>query len=438
MTFPELLDDLNARGVFRIRPGLGRIRKVLRALGNPQDRIRAIHIAGTNGKGSVAAALESSLRACGYSTGLYTSPHLIDLRERIRLSGREVRQELVSAATQVLHAERSTQVKLTYFEFLTATAFLVFTMAKVDIAIIECGLGGKWDATNTLKAPLLSIITSIQLDHTDYLGKTLSQIARQKAGIIKKGRPVISGVFQEGKRVIAAQSRAKKSKLIQLGVDFKFSSLPVSLSQSHQMISYHAKGKGTEYIPYGLLGIHQIHNGSLVAAALHELEDQGWKIPREARNNGLRHIVWPGRFQLLEIDKGPILLLDGAHNPQAMQSLLRSLKSSPLCRKLKTFVFSAYHDKDYANMAHQIAKVADEVCLCPLPSLRATPLKQLRAAFRNVKGPVREFVSFKDSLNAALRDTPSDGLIVITGSLALVGEALKLLDPVCFKRIQHV
>lgn len=427
MTYKRFLRNLDQRGVFRIHPGLNRIKRVLQVLGNPQDRVPAIHIAGTNGKGSVAAALESVLRASGFTTGLYSSPHLIDLQERIQINGAPSKSLFIKAADEVLLAEKKARVALTYFELLTAIAFQVFHTAKIDVAILECGLGGKWDATNVIRYPLLSIITTIGEDHMEYLGPSLSQIARQKAGIIKRGRPVISGVLRAGRVEIARAAKARHAPLLQLNRDFSVSTLPTIAHIPFQTIRYLKKGDVTELVPFALLGPHQARNAALAITAVHELVRQGWKVPLHARNSGFRRLSWFGRFQVLERDNLTSLLIDGAHNPPAMKALLDAIGSSNLKHKPKTFLFSCYKDKDYSQMAKQISRVADEVCLCPLGGERAASVTDLRSAFKGVKGPVRVFKSFEHALVGALRDTPSDGLLVITGSLVLVGHTLNSL-----------
>jgi len=271
VTFNRFLKTLNARGMFRIRPGLGRVRRVLRALGNPHHQWPAIHIAGTNGKGSVAAALESVLRACGYRTGLYTSPHLLDLRERIRVDGLPLGPDFTAAAEAVLRGEKRARAPLTYFEFLTAMAFWSFSQRQVDIGIVECGLGGLWDATNVLESPLASIITSVGLDHTGWLGPRERDIAVQKAGIIKKGGYVVSGVRGPGRSEICAAARAKKAAIVELGRDFRGQPLVTSWRSGKQTLRFSSRGETAESITLGLLGAHQVDNAALAMAALRRL-----------------------------------------------------------------------------------------------------------------------------------------------------------------------
>jgi dihydrofolate synthase/folylpolyglutamate synthase len=426
VTFNDFTQNLNARGMFRIRPSLRVIRKVLRVLGDPQDQYPTIHIAGTNGKGSVAAALESVLRANGYRTGLYTSPHLIDLRERVRISGTPFLYGFTAIAEHVLRAEQRAKCSLTYFELLTAIAFQSFAVKKVDIAVIECGLGGQWDATNTIKKPLLSIITSIGLDHTEWLGQTEREIAVQKSGIIKPGTIVISGVRGKGRSSILNAARQKRSKIYQIDTDYRANSLTASWRTGKQILSFLYKGSKTEMVPFGLMGTHQIDNAAIAITASKILKELGYRITAENRDKGLRHVVWPGRLQLLPLENGSTILLDGAHNPAAMSQLLRSIKNSIFRNVPKTFLFSAFKDKDFVAMGKMMTPLAAEVCLCALPKPRGATLAQLRSGFRNVEGPVREFKNPISALQGALQDTPRDGLVVVTGSLSLVGHLLSL------------
>jgi dihydrofolate synthase/folylpolyglutamate synthase len=388
VTYNNFIKNLNARGMFRIRPGLKVIRKVLHALGDPQDRYPTLHIAGTNGKGSVAAALESVLRANRYRTGLYTSPHLLDLRERVMIAGAPLLRGFTVIAEQVLHAEKR--------------------------------------ATNVIKKPLLSIITSLGLDHTEWLGQTEFQIASQKSGIIKQGAIVISGVRGKGRAAVLKTARQKNAKIYQIDTNFRADPLTASWRTGKQILSFLYEGSKTEIVPFGLLGAHQIDNAAIVMAAIKNLKEMGYRISTENRDAGLRNIHWPGRLQLIRPEKGPAILLDGAHNPAAMKQLIHAIESSMFRNVPKTFLFSAFKDKDFITMGRMITPLAAEVCLCSLPKPRGAGLTQLRSGFRNVEGPVREFKDPLGALLGALQDTPKDGLVVVTGSLSFVGQILSL------------
>lgn len=414
--------------MFRIRPSLDRIARVLNALGRPQDRWPSLHIAGTNGKGSVAAALESVLRASGYRTGLYTSPHLMDLRERVQVNGEPMVDDFTAIAGDVLTAEKKARAPLTYFEFLTAIAFQAFARRKVDIGIIECGMGGQWDATNVLEHPLASLITSVGLDHLEWLGDDEHRIARQKAGIIKPHGYVISGVRGPARESVIRAAREKDATLVQLDRDFSAGPLTASWRTGKQTLRFQFRREPPEIVSFGLLGSHQIDNAALVMAALRHLKQAGWSIPACRLDEGLSRLSWPGRLQIIRRpDQAPILL-DGAHNLPAMKSALEAIASSAFANAQKTFVFSAFKDKDFNAMARLISPLAAEICLCPLRGPRAAGLSQLRQAFARTGSSSRAFASPEDAFAWALRDTPRDGLMVVTGSLALVGEILRIIN----------
>ncbi len=424
MTYDRFLANLNSRGMFRIHPSLDRIQKVLRAMGNPHRKFPSIHIAGTNGKGSVAAALESVLRSCGYRTGLYTSPHLMDLRERVKIDGESLVDGFAESAEDVLTAERRSQAPLTYFELLTAIAFHSFAQKHVDVAIVECGLGGLWDATNVMEKPLMSIITSIGLDHMEWLGDDERSIALQKAGIIRPKGVVISGVRGPGCPIVLRTAREKGATVEQLGDQFKADVLTSSWRSGRQIIRYQHQGEKSEDISFGLLGSHQVDNAALVMEALRQLKRKGWSIPAAKQERGLRTIHWPGRLQIIKIPHSATILFDGAHNPSAMKKLLESIHSSPFINSTKTFVFSAFKDKDYLTMGRMIGRMAQEVCLCPLGGTRGAAVRQLRLGYKGFKGNIHEFSSPQSALATAVELTPQNGLIVVTGSLALVGKVL--------------
>jgi dihydrofolate synthase/folylpolyglutamate synthase len=427
VTYYAFLKDLNSRGMFRIQPGLERVKRVLAVLGHPQNRWPSIHIAGTNGKGSVAATLESVLRSSGYRTGLYTSPHLVDLRERIQVNGAPVMEDFCSIADDVLRAERRARAPLTYFELLTAIAFRSFARMKVDIGIIECGLGGLWDATNVLRHPLASIITSIGLDHVEWLGRNESEIATQKAGIIKDNGYAISGVRGAGREAIVLAAREKQATLVQMDADFSAEGLTASLRGGKQTLRFLFRGGSPEIIPFGLLGRHQVDNAALAMAALCRLKELGWSIPTLARDYGLSTVHLPGRFQIIRRPRSAAVLLDGAHNPPAMKQFMHAIESSEYHNVPKAFVFSAFKDKDYRTMARMVMSLASEIYLCPLPGARGASLRQLRYAFSSAGCPVRTAKTPKEAFAQALRATPHENLIVVTGSFALVGALLRIL-----------
>jgi dihydrofolate synthase/folylpolyglutamate synthase len=428
MKYPELLQSLSRRGLFRIHPGLDRVRTVLDALGNPQDRFRSIHVAGTNGKGSVAVALEALLRHAGYCTGLYTSPHLIDVRERIAIGRVPISIERFEAtAEEIFAAERQTQIALTYFEFLTAVAFLAYAETKVDIAIIETGLGGRWDATNVLSRPEVCVITSIGKDHMQWLGRTEIHIAREKAGIIKPGVPIVSGARGRPSRVIAETARRHGASFWPIDQSFAATGLRAVWSGGFQEISYRG-GMGRRF-RFGLLGTHQIDNASVACKTGELLQEKGWTIPEAAFREGMARIQWPGRMQILPTPTGPIACLDGAHNVAAVRRLLQTLQASPWHTTPKTWIVGIYRDKEYHSMARLIAPHVEHLVLCRLPGSRGLSTRLLHSAFAaHLDRKINPIASDPaTALDKALAITPRDEMIVVTGSLALIGILLKQL-----------
>ena len=425
MDYGALIERLSHRGLFRIHPGLDRVRGVLKTLGNPQDRIPVIHIAGTNGKGSVAACLESVLRKAGYRTGLYISPHLQDVRERIQLQGLPISiSRFWEIAQSVLDAEHKAKMKLTYFEFLTVMAFVAFTKDSTDIAVVETGMGGRWDATNVVKQPLLTIITSIGLDHTQWLGKTLQAVAREKAGILKSECPLVLGAIGHPAKIISALAQKLRAPTCILNKDFSVSIRAVQWHEGHQTLDYQVIKANRRQITVNLLGTYQADNVALTLAGIDVLNQKGWKITDKSIREGLAAVQWPGRFQLMHLLHGPTLLFDGAHNPDAMKQLLESIHQSPWKRTSKTFVFSAYKDKDYRQMLSMIARDADQLILCTLPGSRSLPARNIRTTLAKSDGHIEIVADPHKALHRAIQKTAKNNLIVVTGSLALVGMLL--------------
>lgn len=425
MTYASVLRRLHRRGFFVIKPGLDRIGAILTYLGEPQDKVPCIHIAGTNGKGSVAASLESILRHAGYRTGLYTSPHLVEVRERIQIQRKMIStSRFRSVAERVFSAEAQLGLKLTYFEFTTAVAFLTFAEEPVDIAVVEVGMGGRWDATNTIKRPLLSCITSIGLDHTQWLGKTEATIAREKAGIIKPGVPVVSGVRGNPGLVIAKAAHRIGSPLWQIGKQFKAHAETAMWTKASQRIRYTGLTGTTRTMALHLLGKHQVDNGALALACSEALQQSGWKIAQKAIEKGLSNVSWPGRLQPVLGPRGIQILFDGAHNPPAIHRLIETLKDSPWAVSPKTFVFSVFRDKDYRSMISSLLPLAKNIIVCTMAGSRALPAQELLRYGASSSAAVRLSRNPQEAYRLALRITDPKDVIIVTGSLHLVGELL--------------
>ena len=419
----SILSRLEERGFFHIKPGLGRIRRVLTALGHPENHMRAIHIAGTNGKGSVAAMLESVLRKAGYRTGLYTSPHLLDVTERIQINRQPLpRTDFSEMARLVFEAEQAAQINLTYFEFTTVMAFIAFSRARTQVAIVEVGMGGLWDATNVLKHPLLTVITSIGLDHQKWLGRTEEKIVAHKAGIVKKNVPLVSGVRGVGKAVIAATARRKRAPLYQIDDDFRVQRRSTHWDQGRQLVRY-SEGVCDDYA-VALLGAHQADNAAVALCALFRLREAGLCVPEAAIRGGLRDVKWAGRLECIVRANEAPLLLDGAHNPAGTQALLQALQDSPFHARRKILVFGAYGDKDIHEMARQWRSRAQSVHLVGFPGERGTSRSMLRRVFRTFQGPVKTHATTNEALRAAFQAASAQDVVIVSGSLRLVGEVL--------------
>jgi dihydrofolate synthase/folylpolyglutamate synthase len=400
----EWLDAAQGRGIV---PGLGRMERLLAGIGNPERSLRCLHVAGTNGKGSVCAFAESVLGVSGMLTGLYTSPHLVRFAERIRIGGREAEESQI--AEGVGRLQQATEgwperEMPTYFELVTALAFDLFARAGVDAVVLETGLGGRLDATNA--APKLACaITPIGLDHTEWLGNSLDAIAREKAGIFRAGIPAVSAP-QEPEALIALRESADA-----LGVVL-------------QVIGEQVPEKWS----LGLAGAHQRWNAALALALL---KAGGFSPSEEMIAKGLAGVFWPGRFQWL-MHRGRELILDGAHNLHAALCLAAAWRARYGERRC-TLVFGALADKDPGSILAALAPISRAIVLVPVDSPRTEDPRRLAAGITGYSGVVHTAGSLRevlvDGVNGVTGAVPaSEGPVLVTGSLFLVGEALSVLS----------
>ncbi len=404
---------------FGIKLGLSQVTVFLKRLGNPHHRFKSIHIAGTNGKGSTAAIIESILRRSGYKTGLFTSPHLVDFRERIRVSGQMIPRGRV---TEFVKEERGYISKrgITFFEAATALAFQHFAQEEVDIAVVETGMGGRLDATNVL-SPEVSVITSLSLEHTQYLGSTLLQIAGEKAAIVKRGVPTVSVVGEsEALRVIEVRCRQQNSPLFLLGREARFQAEEVSSRETK--FSLQTASNHYQDLWLNLLGRHQIENGSLAIITLEELAKRDWMVGESEIREGIRVVDWPGRFQIW--GQKPLLILDVAHNPQGTEALTQALREIFPQRK-KTILFGVMKDKDYPQMIRRLEKEANFFVFTQPTTDRAASPYILAQNVKRRGYQIKEDIP--QALRFALQSLPPDGLLCVTGSHFTVGEALSYL-----------
>ena len=401
-------------------PGLGRVKTLCHALGDPQDSLRFIHVAGTNGKGSFCSMLDSVLRAEGYRVGLFTSPYIMEFGERMRVDGENISDdELCSLVERVKPIADAMEDKPTEFELITALAFLYFAEKKCDYVVLECGLGGRLDATNVIKTPILSVITGIALDHVAILGDTEEKIAAEKAGIIKSGVTVLwCGSHEGAERVI-------KEKADELGVEF------IKIDRSTLKIK-NMTLEGTDFdfgghtdIRIPLLGSYQPLNASNVLTAIDILRGLGVKISEEAVKVGLASVVWHARFEI--INKSPLVIADGGHNPEGIDGAVASVKQY-FSQKVG-IVTGVMADKDYRYMAGRIAEVADTAfCLTP-DNPRALPAADYAKVFEELDVSATAYPSVDGAVLAAMQwGRENDAPIVCLGSLYMYGEIRRAID----------
>jgi dihydrofolate synthase/folylpolyglutamate synthase len=408
------------------------MRELLKRIGDPQKRLPAVHIAGTKGKGSTAAMTAAILSAAKYRTGLFTSPHLEHIEERVVIDGRSCSEDefveaiseirpAVEAMDQVAAEKNPQEYGPTYFEIITAAAWYLFSHRWVDLAILEVGLGGRLDSTNVCH-PSVTVITSISFDHDKQLGDTLEKIAAEKAGIIKPGVPVISGVTSDPAReVIRHVARENGCKLLELGVDFTVDYRPpanVEDAPSRGSLEFCYEDRICRNIELGLLGRHQAANAALALAAVEELRRQGWDIPESAVRQGLSEVTWPARVEV--VSRRPTVILDAAHNAASIQSLVDALAESFHARR-RWLIFATTQDKDLDGMLECLAGRFDEVIFSRyLHNPRSVPPEQLLGASLEVPQPFASRVSLAstpaEAWDAVRRNASPDDLICVTGS----------------------
>jgi dihydrofolate synthase / folylpolyglutamate synthase len=418
---------------------LSRMCDLLARLGDPQQSLPILHIAGTKGKGSTAAMAAAILTAAGYRTGLFTSPHLNRVEERLAINGchcpAERLAELLQRVEPVVEAmDQGRHRGVTFFEIITAVAFLYFAESKVDAVVLEVGLGGRLDSTNVCR-PLVSVITSISLDHTEQLGGTLEAIAREKAGIIKRGVPVVSGVLDPGPREVIRQVAAqRRARLVELGVDFEFTYRPPhGLERAASMgtvdVVGRADGHSLAYrdLGLGLLGRHQGANAAVALATLAELQYLGWNIPEQAVRRGLSGLVWPARVEV--ISRRPTVVLDAAHNAASVSALVATLDESFSVRR-RLLVFAASQGKDLAGMLRAAVERFDEVILTQyLDSPRAVPVEELDALAVKLAGRhCHVCPSPAEAWQLARSLAGPEDMICITGSFFLAAQMRREIE----------
>ena len=461
MTITEAIEYINAHTWSQWKLGLSRTEELLRLLGNPQKQLRFVHVAGSNGKGSTCAMVERILREAGYVTGFYPSPYIEDFRERIQVCGEYITEEALCRITaRVRDAADSMEDHPSQFEIITAIGLLYFAEKNCNIVVLEVGLGGIFDSTNVIDAPEVAVITNIGLEHTEYLGNTLAEIARNKCGIIKSGADVVcyenaAEVMDVVRRVCEEKgcplhiARYSRIQLIEKGLEGQTFRFLHDQAPASQDIAISAD----EPLRLGLLGEYQLHNAATALTIVEALRGRGWKIPQEAVCQGLAEVRWPARFEVLS--RHPLFILDGGHNPQCAEALAESLReylpdrNSDLTDresdlpgrkadlgKKAVFLMGMLADKDYRAVIDIISPfAAGFVCLTP-DSPRALPAEKLaaelqeRGFYAKPCGTAAEGI--KEALSLAVRlggrgcgteDTSEEGALPVVsfGSLYMAG-----------------
>lgn len=428
MNYNQVVNLIETSMKFGCRPGLERTAKLLDFLGKPQERLKLIHIAGTNGKGSTTAMIANVLSSAGYNTGMYISPHLYRNTERMTIDGKEITEEdFVMYAVEVLDMVKLMREKgleePTQFEMYTAMALLYFERKKVDFAVIEVGLGGRFDATNVID-PTLAVITSISYDHMDILGDTIEKIAYEKAGIIKDGGTVVMypQLYPEAAAVIEEVSREKKADLI------KADAASVSLkayNMGGQLVDFKYRDYDITDMKLPLIGDHQISNAAVALTAIAELENMGYKIGAEAIRKGIEAVKWPCRLSIVSTE--PLILIDGAHNEDGINSLQAALSKYFSSKKI-IFVIGMLKDKDYGYAIKKLMPMAHSVVATEPVSERALSAKDMAEAVEPYCRSVYAEPDITKAIEKAKELYDEDSMICICGSLYLAGSAYEYLN----------
>lgn len=406
---------------------LDRMRTLLKRIGNPQDQFRSVHVAGTKGKGSTCAMIASMLRANGYKVGLYTSPHLLDIRERIVINGEMISQadfaRLVKLVEPVIARIKPIP---TFFDVLTAVAFKHFAEQKVDIAVIETGLGGRLDSTNVIK-PEVTAITSISKDHMQQLGNTLPKIAAEKAGIFKHGVPAVTVSQDHDVEVVLKQVAEKVGAPLDIcgkSIEFSFRFESSRLQGPHNYICLTTPNSKFEHLPVPLLGEHQAINCGLALSVIDRLKTRGLPINDSKAMEGLQKTTIPGRMEV--IHQQPRVLVDGAHNAASLDAMMRAI-GQHIPYDSMVVIFGCCADKDVPGMLQRITSGADKVIFTTVDNIRTANPEELAAQYTELYGKMAQVApNLEAALGIANRAVTKEDLICITGSFYLVGEAKRL------------
>ncbi len=425
MNYQESVSYIESLTSFGIRPGLSRIEALLAALGHPETGYRTVHVTGTNGKGSVVAMVTSVLENASLKVGRFISPHLLSYTERIHVGGRDMSEEDFARAASVVReaAEKCVADGIeppTAFEVLTAMAFWYFKETAVDYAVIEVGMGGLLDSTNVI-TPVVSVITNVAMDHEAYLGDTMEKIAKQKAGIIKEGVPVVTAAQHVPLKTVKKEAHAKKSKLYFYGRDFEIDSR--SRAEAGQVVCVKRKDMPKEiekallFVPF--VGAHQAVNAACALMALTVIMRGDDRINENDVREGLARARWQGRFDIYKVD-GKTIVLDGAHNPAGAEALKEALEETYLDKR-RLIVFTSLADKDTDTVIELLVRKQDKVFVTEAPVERSRSTAELAEKFTCEK---KEEPSVAAALDDAVAEAGPDDIVLVCGSLYILGEAL--------------
>jgi dihydrofolate synthase/folylpolyglutamate synthase len=415
--FRESLSFLYGLERFGMVFGLANIRNIVQVLGNPHQNLKTIHIAGSNGKGSTAAMIASVLQKSGYRVGLYTSPHILSFTERIQINSESIAERQVARLTERIRGaidEARIPQEFTFFDFTTAMAFLYFAESGVDLAIVEVGLGGRLDSTNIVM-PLVAVVTNISYEHRDVLGYTLSEIAMEKAGIIKQGVPVVTGVTeQEIQGELEGVCRKQEAALYRMGRDFTI--------ESEDGGSLHFRGRRWDLaeLRVNLMGKFQIDNAGVALATLETVDELGYTVSRKCIYDALERITWPGRLEVVR--ERPWVVLDGAHNPAAAEALRTALLENFPYRRC-FLLLGIMKDKEVETIVSILAPLSHETVLCKPRQDRAAPPERLVRALEAVGGKGQVIPDVAEGLDTLLSRAGENDLICVAGSFYTIGEA---------------
>ena len=415
MNLQQALSYIHSTTWLGSRPGLERTRELLRRMGEPQKRLRFLHIAGTNGKGSTAAMLASILRQAGYRTGLYTSPYITHFSERMQVDGIPISDEALCQITEFVRplAEAMEQGP-TEFELITCIALEFFARSGCDLVVLEAGMGGALDSTNVIDTPECAILCRIGLDHTEYLGSTLAEIAATKAGIFKPGGLCVTYPAEPEVEAVYARAAAERQ------LDWRRADFSRLAPRSHDLTGQRFDFGPLQNLFLPLLGENQLCNAAVALTAVLALRERGWQISDRQLAEGLAQVRWPGRFELLR-PSGPLFLVDGGHNPQCIQALAENLRSYLPGRRL-TLLAGVMADKDAAAMFAQLQPLAAQAVTVTPDNPRAMPAPQLAQLLTACGIPAQAASSVRAGVRAACALAGPEGAVVALGSLYMVGE----------------